>query len=314
MENRAHALAAGLFTLLLGTALVLSLWWFSDGRVETRDYLLVASGNVTGLNPQASVRYRGIPAGQVTDIRVDPADRRHILVAIEILADLPITRGTRASLGYQGVTGLAYIQLSDSGRDPTPLLGEAGAPPRLTLEPGLMDQLTDTTLDALQRFRAIADRIAPFFDEANLARLTATLERLESAAIGIDRTFADAPETLAAIRAVLNPTNMQRLAATLDNLERVSAEGAPVVSELRTLMKRLQGMAERVDAAAAMAGEGLLDGTLPQLNTLLKELTVTSRRMGRLIEEVEAAPQMLVTGRRPSPPGPGENGFEPDRP
>jgi phospholipid/cholesterol/gamma-HCH transport system substrate-binding protein len=314
MENRAHALAAGLFTLLLGAALVLSLWWFSDGRVATREYLLVASGNVTGLNPEASVRYRGIPAGQVTDIRIDPADPRHILVAIEISAELPITRGTRASLGYQGVTGLAYVQLTDSGEDPTPLEGEAGAPPRLTLAPGLMDQLTDTTLDALQRFRAIADKIAPFFDEANLARLTATLERLESAAIGIDRTFADAPETLAAIRAVLNPTNMERLAATLDNLERASAESGPAVSELRTLMKRLQGMAERVDAAAATAGEGLLDGTLPQLNTLLKELTVTSRRMGRLIEEVEAAPQMLVTGRRPNPPGPGENGFEPDRP
>jgi len=314
MENRAHALAAGLFTLLLGAALVLSLWWFSDGRVETREYLLVGRGNVTGLNQQASVLYRGIPAGQVTDIRIDPADPRHILVAIEISAGLPITRGTRASLGYQGVTGLAYVQLTDSGDDPTPLDGEAGAPPRLPLAPGLMDQLTDTTLDALERFRAIADKIAPFFDEANLARLTVTLERLESAAIGIDRTFADAPETLAAIRAVLNPTNMERLAATLDNLERVSVESGPAVSELRTLMKRLQGMAERVDAAAAVAGEGLLDGTLPQLNTLLKELTVTSRRMGRLIEEVEAAPQMLVTGRRPNPPGPGETGFEPDRP
>jgi phospholipid/cholesterol/gamma-HCH transport system substrate-binding protein len=314
MENRAHALAAGLFTLLLGAALVLSLWWFSDGRVETREYLLVGKGNVTGLNQQASVLFRGIPAGQVTDIRIDPANPRHILVAIEISAELPITRGTRASLGYQGVTGLAYVQLTDSGDDPTPLEGEGGAPPRLPLAPGLMDQLTDTTLDALARFRAIADKIAPFFDEANLARLTVTLERLESAAIGIDRTFADAPETLAAIRAVLNPTNMERLAATLDNLERVSAESGPAVSELRTLMKRLQGMAERVDAAAAVAGEGLLGGTLPQLNTLLKELTVTSRRMGRLIEEVEAAPQMLVTGRRPNPPGPGETGFEPDRP
>ena len=313
MENRAHALAAGLFTLLLGAALVLSLWWFSDGREATREYLLVSSGNVTGLNPQATVRYRGILAGQVADIRIDPQDPRNVLVEIELRADLPVTRGTRARLGYQGVTGLAFVQLTDSGRDPTPLEADGEGPPRLRLEPGLMDQITDTTLDALERFRTIADKIAPFFDDANLARLTATLARLESAAVGIDRTFADAPQTLAAIRAVLNPTNMERLAATLDNLERASAESGPAITELRELMRRLQGMAERVDAAATVAGDGLLDGTLPQLNVLLKELTVTTRRMGRLIEEVEAAPQLLVTGRSPRPPGPGETGFEAER-
>jgi phospholipid/cholesterol/gamma-HCH transport system substrate-binding protein len=313
MENRAHALAAGLFTLLLGTLLVASLWWFSDGREATRDFVLVSTGNVTGLNTQAGVRFRGIPAGQVTDIRIDPQDPRNILVDIELRADLPVTRSTRARLAYQGVTGLAYVELTDTGRDPVPLAADGAGPPRLTLEPGLMDQITDTTLEALERFRTIADKIAPFFDDANLARLGATLERLESAAVGIDRTFADAPEALAAIRAVLNPANMERLAATLENLERASAESAPAIVELRELMGRLQGMAERVDAAATVAGEGLLDGTLPQLNVLLKELTVTTRRMGRLIEEVEAAPQLLVTGRSPRPPGPGEAGFEAQR-
>jgi phospholipid/cholesterol/gamma-HCH transport system substrate-binding protein len=32
--------------------------------------------------------------------------------------------------------------------------------------------------------------------------------------------------------------------------------------------------------------------------------------MGRLIDELEAAPQMLVVGRGARQPGPGENGFE----
>lgn len=310
MENRAHALAAGLFALVLGTALLVALWWFSDGREGTRDYLLESRGSVTGLNVEGDVRFRGIPAGKVTDIRIDPEDPAKILVAIEIRDDIPVTRGTRARLGYQGVTGIAFVLLDDRGEDRTPLTAEGDEPPRLTLEPGLVDQLTDSTLDAAKRIKVVADQLAQFFNDENLARLKNTLERMESAAVGIDRTFADAPATLEAIRAVLNDDNLRSVSATLANLEQVSGEAAPMVAEIRTLMVRLQGVAENLDAAAGATGEGFIDNTLPQLNGLLKELTGTSRRLSRLIEEVQASPQMLLIGRTRAPPGPGEAGFE----
>lgn len=310
MENRAHALAAGIFALVLGTALVAALWWFSDGREATRDYLLVSNGNVTGLNVQAQVRYRGISAGKVVDIRVDPADPRHILVTIRIREELPVTRGTRASLGYQGVTGLAYVQLEDTGEDPQPLRAEDGKLPRIALQAGLLDQVTDAALLAVKRFSEVAERTAAFFDEKNIERFSQTLSRLESAAVGVDRTFKVAPDAFAAVRDTFNPQNMRRLAATLENLERASAESGPAMTELRGLMARVSGMAERLDRAAVAASDGVLDDTLPQLNELLAELVSTSRRMGRLIDELEAAPQMLVVGRGARQPGPGESGFE----
>ncbi|KON79647.1 MlaD family protein [Azoarcus sp. PA01] len=310
MENRAHALAAGLFALLLGAALVLALWWFSDERQPTRDYILESRGSVTGLNVEGQVRYRGMSAGKVTDIRLDPQDPSKILVDISIREDLPITRSTRARLGYQGVTGIAYVQLDDSEENPVPLTGD---PPRLVLEPGLMEQLTDSTLDAMKRVTMIADQLALFLSDDNLGRLRNTLQRLDSAAAGIDRTFADAPATLAAIRSALNQDNLQKFATTLANLEQASGDVVPAVAEMRTLMARLQSTAENLDAATAATGEGLIDNTLPQLNALLKELTGTSRRLGSLIEEVQASPQMLLSGRSRRPPGPGEDGFDADR-
>lgn len=315
MENRAHALAAGLFALILGTTLLAALWWFSDGRETQRNYLLESHGSVTGLNVEAQVRYRGIAAGKVSDIRIDSADPRKILVEIRMRSDIPLTRGTRATLAYQGVTGLAYVQLDDRGENPEPLVGENGAPPRLALQPGLMEQLTDTTLDTMRRLKLVSERIGGFFNDENMQRLSVTLQRLESAAAGADRTFADAPATLASIRAVLSADNLKRLSATLANLEHASADAAPAVAELKTLMTRLQRVAERLDATAASAGNSVLDDTLPQLNTLLRELTTTSQRMGHLIDEVDASPQMLLLGRTPAPPGPGEAGFEsPSRP
>lgn len=309
MENRAHALAAGLFTLLLGGALLAALWWFSDGREDQRGYLLETTGNVTGLNIEAQVRYRGLSAGKVSDIRIDPADPRKILVEIRMRSDIPLTRGTQASLAYQGVTGLAYVELRDRGDDPAPLEAPPGELPRLALSPGLMDQLSDTTLDTLRRVKVVAERITAFFSDENVTRLGTSLKRLESATAGIDRTFSEAPAALASIRAVLNDENLSRLSTTLANLERASADATPAMAELRRLMTRLQGMAERLDSAAAAAEDSVLDNTLPELNHLLKDLTVTSQRIGRLIEEVDAAPQMLLLGRGARDPGPGEEGF-----
>ena len=46
MESRSHAIAAGLFALLLSACIVLALWWFSDKREVTRDVVLVTTGSV----------------------------------------------------------------------------------------------------------------------------------------------------------------------------------------------------------------------------------------------------------------------------
>ena len=133
MENRAHALAAGLFAIALGAATLLAVWWFSSQHQDVDTYHLVADGNVSGLSPQAQVRYRGMRAGRVTNIRLNPENPREILVDIEVESDIPVTRGTHASLGSQGVTGMSYVQLDDQGHDTTPL--EPGE--RIALNPGL---------------------------------------------------------------------------------------------------------------------------------------------------------------------------------
>jgi len=309
MENRAHALVAGLFALVLGAAAVFAVWWFSGNRDALTTYHLVSTGSVGGLNPQAGVRFRGIAAGKVNSIRIDPDNPQNIIVSISISSDLPVTHGTRASLGYQGVTGLAFVQLDDRGTDPTPLVSPDYRPARMDLEPGLIDQLSDTALEALERFRELSNQIGDFFDEDNVARFKSTLGTLESAASGVDRTFQEAPETLAAMRAFFSQDNLANLSSALVNLEQASGEAAPLAGEIRTLLSRFDKVLGTVDGVTQAAGDSLIDATLPQLNSLLNELTDTSSRLGRLIDEVDASPQMLIRGRGERRPGPGEPGF-----
>lgn len=307
MEDRAHALTAGIFVLLLGLATGLALWWFGADQDRAARYLLISEGNITGLNEQAQVRYRGIRAGKVEAIDIDPANPRQIRVRINVRRDFPVTRGTRASLGYLGVTGIAFVQLSDKGEDPTPPEPGPHGIPRLPLQAGAMDQLGDAGMDTMRKIQVVVDRLGKVLDDANLARLTRTLESLESASASVDRTLKDAPQTLAALREVLSPANLAHIKQTLGQLDAASQEVAPTVRELRNLAVKLNSIGERVDRMAAGADAG---GTLARTDVLLQELTETSRRMSRLLEEVEASPQMLVFGRNHPAPGPGEAGFK----
>ncbi|MBK5105725.1 MAG: hypothetical protein JJE42_15875 [Burkholderiales bacterium] len=63
MENRAHALAAGLFTLVLGAALAAVALWFSKDDIKLIPYVMTTSSSVTGLKVEAPVfPWRWLPA------------------------------------------------------------------------------------------------------------------------------------------------------------------------------------------------------------------------------------------------------------
>ena len=88
MENRSHALIAGVFSLLLGFSVVAALWWFGGKHEAVNEYLVIDTRNATGLNLQAQVRYRGIRVGKVESIELDPNDVSRTLIGISVTVDV----------------------------------------------------------------------------------------------------------------------------------------------------------------------------------------------------------------------------------
>ena len=121
MENRAYALATGLFIILLGAALGVLGFWLSGNHQPQEPYVIVSKNSVNGLTAHSTVLYRGVAVGQVDSINFDPSDFHKILVHVHIDASIPVTQGTYAQLQPQGVTGLARVVLNDSGKKPAPL-------------------------------------------------------------------------------------------------------------------------------------------------------------------------------------------------
>src|SRR5512141_2040663 len=139
MENRAHALAAGLFTLMLGAALAAVALWFSKDELKLIPYGLATTSAVTGLKIEAPVRYRGVDGGKVDDISIDSANGGRVRIRIGVREGTPITKSTYAQLGYQGITGLAYVLLGDDGKSGEALPSSTKEVAQIRMKPSLMD-------------------------------------------------------------------------------------------------------------------------------------------------------------------------------
>lgn len=305
MENRSHALAAGIFTILLGICAAVAIWWLGQSDESTTSYVLETRRNVTGLNLQAQVRYRGIRAGKVTAIEPDEADPRVILVRINLSSRFKLTKGSTAQLGYQGVTGLAYVQIEDDGSSAEPLSGKDGESPRIALKPTLFDTLGEKAGDIVTQISAVSQRLNALLDEKNVKNLSRTLDNVANAS----ESLREMPAILAAMRTALSEDNLRKLHQILAQVEKTVGEAAPLTREMRDLVKSMDGMSRRVEQLAGSVGNELSRETLPRANELMRELTTSSRHLSRLLEGIENNPQMLIFGRGGGMPGPGEPGF-----
>lgn len=305
MENRSHALLAGLFTVAFLIAAALALWWLGGMREPTDTYLLETRGSVAGLNLEAQVRYRGIRAGKVLSIEPDPADPAVLLIEIGLASRYRLTDRTVARLNYQGVTGLAYVMLEEGKTGQGVLLDTGGAPPRIRIQPGLFDTLGDKAGDIANQIAELTARLNRLFDDRNAQNLARTLDNLAVAS----ESLREAPRLVAVLRAALSADNLKRFNAILVHLERTAGEAAPLTAEARKLVATMDDLARRLDRVAGGVGARLDAETLPRAEALFSELTAATRRLDRLLDTLNDTPQAVIFGATPARPGPGEAGF-----
>ena len=305
MENRSHALAAGFFTLLLALAAAVGVWWLGQSREATTTYLLETRKNVTGLNVQAQVRYRGMRAGKVEMIEPDPNDPRVIQVRISLDSKFKLTRSATAQLGYQGVTGLAYVQIEDDGVIPELLVSSEESPAKIALKATLLDTLGDRAGDIVTEVNLVASRLAALLNEKNAQNLSRTLDNVATASDGL----REMPRVMASMREVLSDGNLRNLKQILVHVEKTAGETAPLTAEVRDMVKSMTELSARLEGLAGGAGDELTTSTLPRANALMRDLAINSRQLSRVLDSLEDNPQMLILGRTPAAAGPGEAGF-----
>ena len=319
MENRSHALAAGIFTLLLTLGIIAAAMWLNRDTQERTPYVLTTTGSVAGLNPQAAVRYRGMEVGKVEAIEFDREQPGRILVRVGILPTTPVTTATFAELGMQGLTGLAYIQLDTDPKVKNPALvpSTASAPARLAIRPSLFDRFSVSGEDLIISAATAMNQVNKLLGDDNQKQLMQTLTNLQGvstrlgqladevkpAAVAFSGLATDGRKVLSGVGPVLK--NADETLASIGKLSIELSKRMDVVDRAgRGVEQTGQGVEEIARSVGAMETQ-----TLPRLNLLLDDAGRGARTVERVADRLGDEPASVLFGTPPARPGPGEPGF-----
>jgi phospholipid/cholesterol/gamma-HCH transport system substrate-binding protein len=311
MENKSHAFWAGLFTIGLAIAIALTVFWFNIDRSVRIPYDLIARTNVTGLYIDAAVRYRGLDVGKVQSIHFDRQHPGQIVIRILVDKSAPITRSTYGSLGFQGVTGIAFVQLEDNGRDLSPFPSTSKEVAQIPMRPGLLDQLQERGDVLMRELESVAQHADNMMSDDMREQLKAALASLQGAADSVavlakaaapiasklPGTLDQLDSTLASTNALISQVNGQN-GPLVTNLNKIGAAADRAGAALSTMDAALQDMAARVN-----------DETLPRVDALTTEIGGAARSVDRAADLFSTSPKSVLFGVPAPAPGPGEAGY-----
>jgi phospholipid/cholesterol/gamma-HCH transport system substrate-binding protein len=299
--------------LVLGAALIAAALWLAAGGAWQKKYdlyLAIEDESVAGLNLNAPVKYNGVDVGKVQTISLDITDPQRVNLLFAIEHGTVIREDTVAMLKTQGLTGIAYVELSG---------GSAGSPalrvtaqsryPVIRTKPSLGTRLENVLTSVLGKLDNTSNSINGLLSAENQAAFKNILADMATVA-----------HTVAARRAQID-SGLLDAARTLDHTAQASAQLGPVLERISRSATAIETMGTEVARTSVSAGKTvdvvgadvkrLSVETLPELERLLGELSALTTSLRRLSEQTERDPRGLIFGRQPVPAGPGEKGATP---
>ena len=303
-----YALVGG-FVLVLGAALIAGVLWLASGGAFKQKYdlyLALVDESVAGLNLNAPVKYNGVEVGKVRQIHLDQDNPERVILLFAIERGTPIKEDTVAVLKTQGLTGIAYVELSGGSRSAPLLRATAGSDyPVIRTKPSLSARLENVLTSVLARLDSTSQGINTLLSAENQAAFKSALADISAVA----HTLAERKATIDA--------GLVNAARTFDNAARATAQIGPVIDRIGRSADAIGKMGDEVSRTSASAGttansigadvKRFTAETLPELERLLGELRVLSASLRRLTEQTERNPAGLLFGRKQVPEGPGES-------
>jgi paraquat-inducible protein B len=285
-------------------------------RVRSRSviaFVTYTTENVSGLDVSSPVRYRGVPLGRVTDLRVDP---RGSVIEIDfevfldrlstIGANIALIRRTadiegmfpnlRAQVVGNPVTGEAYLLL-DAPANPPPPVALGFTPNRAYIPsmPTPLAAMRDRVPEVLERAEATLQVLREI-----VARIPDSLDRSDRFFTNVERIIrqSNLPELSADSRKFFAATSEQigQLTSEMEGVVGTHGTLVAFVDEARSAIKAADLPATNESARAAADQTTLaaddLRRSLPAIRDSLNQL----RELARQLQE---QPESVVFGIRP---------------
>ena len=328
MYSKVNYALVGLFVIGLIAAILWSLIWLTlGGETKFYDrYRVYFQESVAGLNPKATVRYRGVQIGQVESIRLDPTNPDRVDVVLDIERGTPIRRNTIATLSTRGLTGVASVELSGGGSQSLPLEKELEQSlPVIQAGPSLVARLDDAFNNILTNVNTLSDRLERLLGDENQTALTQVLQHLSVITGAVADRSDSLRQTLANVETFTGALAQRsgQLGKALDQLTAGLEKSGDLGAQLRATLSDIRAGAQSVRRTADTFNQTSLDlsgiakdgrrelrqlgqTTVPELNALLMQINDLAAVLQRLAELLEQNPRALLLGKPSGKPGPGE--------
>ncbi|WP_310619197.1 MlaD family protein [Flexibacterium corallicola] len=269
METRANNIAIGAFVLAVVAVAFVFVFWLLTGteRTSRKDITIVFPGAVTGLPKGGQVLFNGIKVGEVSDLTFDPQNPKLVVATVRVDAHTPLRRDTKASLGFTGLTGVAYVDLHGGSANSPPLF-TAGSKSRPVIYASrsqfedLLEgakeilQKTDTTLTAIEK---VVTASAPKIEET-ISNVEKFSEALANNSEGLSQFMSGISQTAKAITGLsgrigalvqrgeqlLAQVPANKLGQIVDNVDTLTAELAKAAEEAPQIVAAAQETADNL--------------------------------------------------------------------
>ena len=304
MEEKVNFAVVGVFVMVLTAALIGGVLWLSSSksyRASYDTYQTYMHDSVAGLNLNAPVRYRGVEVGRVRNITLAPGNVEQVQLTLAIEHGTPVKVDTVAILQVQGLTGIAYVELTGGSRNSQPLQAQGKESyPVIRSGPSLMTRLDSAVTTLLVNLNHTSENLNAMLDEDNRRAFRSTLADLAV----LSRTLATRSNAIDA--------SLVDAAHTLKNASRLSDELPQLARRIQRSADAFDRMSDEVTQVGVRAGSALDSAqqfsasTLPEVHQLVLELRDLTVSLRHVSDQLEQDPAVLLRGKPQAKPGPGE--------
>lgn len=315
METRASYILVGTFVLMLIAGAFAIVTWLSKVEFDQRPapYVIYFTGSVSGLQTGSPVRYRGVPVGSVTDIRIDPKNVERIRVMVEVATGTPIKQDTFASLGLQGITGAAYVQLSGGTQKSRALVAKKDGPPaEIASKPSRLERVLTKAPELIEQAFKLVERLSELLNDRNQKAVAETLgnirqvsENLVASSDRFNQILREATVTVTSLRQAAE--RIEGLASTLqDRVGPLADSARDTMTELQAAIGGIRSTAQSFTAVANLLEEAIGENREPlrdfsgsglyELSQFIAEARVLVADLTRLTVQIERDPARFFFG------------------
>jgi phospholipid/cholesterol/gamma-HCH transport system substrate-binding protein len=308
METRASYLLVGAFVIALVIAAFAFVIFLARFNLESgaSTYAVNFTGSVTGLEVGSRVRYRGVPVGSVTSIKIDPQDITRIRVLLEIEDGTPIKEETEATLGLQGITGVAYVNLAGGTQQSPPLRKKEGQEyPEIRSKASSLEKVLEDLPKLFERATEISERLVAILSEDNRVSITETLANLRQVTSvlaersqGIDTILGEATAAASSFRRTAE--SAERTVANIDRrVDPITSDAQKSMAEIRKASAEFAKVADKLDKIVEENRRPLRDFSssgLYELSQFLTEARVLVANLNQLTQQIQRDPARFFFG------------------